>query len=279
MINDIALGFILYNPTTNSIDRILEAARSDYFVFLVLNSHLDKSILDQLKFYPNIYITGNESNAGLSGGLNSICEEAYLKKFKALLNFDQDSVFTHETLDFALKFFKTITTGNNEDMRSIVCTTFRDNSILNKKYNSISSFKLADFNVENVYFTINSGSMYFLEKFREFKWFDKKYFVDGVDYSFCISSIKNKFKITEIYNTPGLDHESEQGNQPVKLLNRQMTGRKYSFRRNTDFVRAHLMLLASSMQIRSLKPKIFLIRSMMLYTFHQFIFRIKPNPR
>ena len=73
----------------------------------------------------------------------------------------------------------------------------------------------------------------------KYEWFDKRYFVDGVDYSFCIKSKINKFKITEIYNTPGLDHESEQGNFPLKLHNKQISGRLYPVSRNIDFIKSH----------------------------------------
>jgi rhamnosyltransferase len=275
MNNNIALGFILFNPSTDIVKRIINAAKPETEVFIVLNSRLDDSLLSMLSSIESIHLIGNGSNVGLSMGLKSLCNEAYIKYYSALLYFDQDSIFTSETLDYVLKYYRCILDNDNEFTRSIVCTTFRDTTVLNRANNYISTAKISDFVVENVYFTINSGSLYFLDKFNKYVWFDKRFFVDGVDYSFCLRSRKNKFRITEIYNTPGLDHETDQGNLPVKFFGKQKSGRLYPFSRNIDFIKSHLMILFLSSSIKSIKPKIFIIKSICGYIYMQILFRIK----
>jgi rhamnosyltransferase len=275
MTDKIALGFILFNPTADSIKRIIYSARSGYEIFIYLNSKLEDKILADLNSVDSINIFGNNSNDGLAIGLSSICNAAYGKNYKALLNFDQDSIFTDETLRYAAKYFNLIQKNDNEFTQSIVCTTFRDRTSINMRYNHISTTKISEYLIENIFFSINSGSLYFLGKIKHYNWFDKSYFVDGVDYSFCITSKINKFKITEIYNTPGLDHETEQGNFPIRLLKKQVSGRLYPLGRNIDFIKSHCRLLLYSFRLRSFKPKVFIIRSLFLYLYIQILFRLK----
>lgn len=272
-----AIGFIIYNPTDESVNRIVGVAKAGYQIFLFLNSELKEDMYKKLASVKSIHFIGNNLNEGLATGLKSICTAAYENKFRTLLYFDQDSIFTSETLEFVVKYCQNIQLIEDEFVKSIVCTTFRDKTELSKRYNHISTFSIPDFTIENVYFSINSGSLYFLDKLSEYQWFDQSYFVDGVDYSFCIRSIRNNLKITEIYNTPGLDHETEQGNLPVKFFNRQVSGRMYPLRRNVDFIKSHLRILFSSFMIKSFKPKIFIIRSMCSYLLMQILFRFKPK--
>jgi rhamnosyltransferase len=283
MKDNIALGFILFNPSKDSVKRIVDTAITGYEIFVFLNSKLEDEALLKLKSVSSIHVFDYNSNQGLSTGLSSVCNAAFINKNKGLLYFDQDSIFTFDTLDYVKKYFSFIQNNGNDFTQSIVCTAFRDATNLNRRYNHITTIKISDFLIENVYFTINSGSLYFLEKFQNFEWFDKRYFVDGVDYSFCVRSLLNKFKITEIYNTPGLDHETEQGNMPVIFLSKQIKGRVYSISRNIDFLKSHLLVLLACFRLKSIKPKIFIIKSICAYIYIQVVLRIKVavpnNPR
>jgi rhamnosyltransferase len=275
MNDTLALGFILFNPSKDAVTRISDSARSGYEIFIFLNSPVKEEFINVLKSVESIHILSNGLNEGLARGLSSLCNAASLGKFRALLYFDQDSIFTLETLNYVEKYLNIIKTSDDSFIDSIVSTTFRDTTTLSRRYNHISTFQISGFQVENVYFTINSGSLYFLNKMDKYEWFDKRYFVDGVDYSFCIRSKINDFKITEIFNTPGLDHETEQGNLPVKFFNKEKSGRLYPFSRNIDFLKSHLMILWSTLKIRSIKPKIFILKSILSYLYTQLLFRLK----
>lgn len=273
MTNKLAIGFVLYNPHVFSIQRIIDCANLGHTIYLYINS-IQEDGLKLLTSHKSLNIFFGESNGGLSKGLMIICNAAYNSKFKALLYFDQDTVFEKITLDYISSYYDFILDRNDDFCKSIVCTTFRDLPYY-RRLNHISSHKYSEFIIENVYLTINSGSLYFLEKIRDYQWFDERYFVDGVDYSFCINSIKNKFKITEVYHTPGIDHEKEQGNLSVMFFHKQFIGRAYSFRRNIDFVQSHFKLLFSAFGLKSIKPQIFLIKSLSFYLFQQVLFRFK----
>jgi rhamnosyltransferase len=271
--NKIALGFVLYNPHIVSIQRIINSANYGYAIYVYINS-IHEDGLKSLTSHKSLNLIFGESNGGLSKGLTFICNAAYNSKFKALLYFDQDTVFENTTLDYISSYYDFILERNDDFCKSIVCTTFR-NLPYYRRLNHISSHKYSNFIIENVFFTINSGSLYFLEKIKDYQWFDERYFVDGVDYSFCINSIKNKLKITEVYHSPGIDHEKEQGNLSVMFFHKQLIGRVYPFRRNIDFVQAHVKLLFSAFCLKSIKPLIFIIKSLSFYLFQQVLFRIK----
>jgi len=270
---EIALGFVLYNPTSGSIQRIISTANRGYAIYVYINSIREEEF-NPLTFQKTICPISGDSNSGLANGLTVICKAARNSGFKALLYFDQDTVFENATLDYISSYYDIVLERNDDFCKSIVCTTFRDMPDY-RRLNHISSHKYPGFTIENVYFTINSGSLYFLEKFGDYEWFDKKYFVDGVDYSFCINSIKNKCRITEVYNTLGIDHEIEQGNWSVMVLHKRLTGRTYPFQRNISFVRAYTKLFFSAFGLKSVKPLVFLIKSLLFYLFQQALFRIK----
>jgi hypothetical protein len=116
--------------------------------------------------------------------------------------------------------------------------------------------------------------MYFLKNYNLFNWFDSKYFVDGVDYSFSLNVIINKFRNFSITNVPGLNHFEEQGDSNIYFLSKKITSRVYSFKRNYDFLRSHFLLFIKTFKVHSIKPKLFILKAFLGYLFSQFIFRV-----
>jgi len=266
----IPIGYILYNPSEKSIKRINSTAEEGYQVYLVINSNVETSFLDILKANKSIQILNFGENIGLSRGLKILTEKALLDGHKALLYFDQDTDYTSATLQYISTYFCFVRESTPDIYSTIACTTFRDTRSICKKYNYISTVKLGEYSLEKVFFTINSGSLYFLENTSVHSLFDEKFFIDGVDYVFCINAIKQKFDVTEIYSTPGLDHESEQGNLSFGKLN----GRIYSYSRIIDFLNSHIKILLYTFKIRSLKPKMFILKATISYLYCQLFFRL-----
>lgn len=269
-----SIGFILYNPSGISISRIINTTNSGYNIIVLLNSVLEECVISNLKSHKSIQLIEYKANEGLSKGLSLLCNAAYHNGSKAILYFDQDTIFSSDTLDFINGYYNCVRKIGDKFTESIICTTFRDSTIINKKFNHIATVKVFDYIIENVYFTINSGSLYFLENINSFDCFDNRYFVDGVDYSFCINSIRNNFIITEIFNTPGLDHKSEQNASVIKIFNKELSGRVDPFSRNYDFIKSHLKLLFKSFYLNSVGPQIFILRSIFIYIIVQILFRV-----
>ena len=272
MNNKFAIGFILYKPTNETIDRIIEFSNLGFTIFIYDNDF--SSSFENLFNDLNIKYYTKNKNVGLSIALHCLCLNAKLAGFHSLLYFDQDTFFNKKTILFINEYLESLLNTQYVSLNSVVCTTFRDLPLKHKTWNNLNAIILNNQTLHSVYFTINSGSMYMLDKFFNYNWFDHSYFVDGVDYAFCINSKKNNYLILEIYNVPGLDHDLEQGNDFIKLFGKTYRGRPYNFKRNLDFVGAHLKLILKSFSLFSPKATLLLFKSITYYLITQLIFKI-----
>ena len=263
------IGIVLYQPTKTSIARIRQIALSGYTIILFDNSFIE---INDFQNFNNIIYFHSTDNVGLSGGIDFIAKKANDLKYYSLLNFDQDTIFTTKTLLFIeeviSKYIVSERLGSN-----LITVGFRD---FNKTgTNQIISYQNLLYNSSEVDFTINSGSLYLLKFYNNFKWFDKKYFVDGLDYSFCLQSNKHGYKIIECYATPDLNHRTEQDDTILKIFNLKIRGRKYLFKRNKDFIYSHIKLLIQSIVNIQTRHFIFLFKSLMIYCITQSLFYFK----
>ncbi len=265
------LAFVLYNPSQNSINRIIDFANKGCIIYVYDNSSSTNEELSKTK---NISYFSNNINHGLSYSLKFLCEIVSKNSFKKLLFFDQDTIFTQETLNYIEEFANFMSHENKTLFNSIASVNFRDSTVTNDKYNLIETIHIDNYTLQYVYFNINSGTMYFLEDFNSFNWFDNQYFVDGVDYAFSLNTLINKFKNVSITNVPGLNHFDEQGDSTLIFCNKKFTSRVYPLNRNLDFIYSHLRLFIKTFKINSIKPKIFILKAIIGYTITQCIFRL-----
>lgn len=265
------IGIVLYNPSESSVNRIKYFADRgiEFYIFDNSENSFERNDLTEksIKYYRN------GKNSGLSYSINFLCKEAILNGSEALLFFDQDTVFTQATLNYVDRFFKFKITSNFPILREVVSANFRDIELKSNKSNVIDSFQVGEYSLYAIYYSINSGTLYFLEKFNEFKWFDEEFFVDGVDYSFSLNTMINGYKNIAIANVPGLDHSEEQDMSYVTFFRKKRSFRVYSFRRNVDFLKSHFRLLFKSFKVNGLKSKIFIIKAMLLYISSQLVNR------
>ena len=265
------LAIILYNPSLSSINRILNFVDLGVKFYVFDNSEKkNEALLNQngIKYYSDEY------NYGLSFSLNFLCNKIKQDKFDSFLFFDQDTIFTIQTLEFVQNFVDFKYYINDSILNSALAVNFRDNSVLNSPLNIINTWFLNSYSINEVFFNINSGTMYFLKNYYLFNWFDNKYFVDGVDYSFSLDVIINKFRNFSITNVPGLNHFEEQGDSSIFILGKKITSRVYSFKRNYDFLRSHFFLIIKTFKVPSVKPKLFILKAFLGYLFAQIIFRV-----
>jgi rhamnosyltransferase len=265
------IAVVLYNPTANSINRILYYSDLGIQYFVFDNSNIKCNLLSNIK---NITYYYNNKNYGLSYSLRFLSQNIKNNNFDNFLFFDQDTIYTIETLKYIDEFVKYKNTNDNHFINSILSVNFRDNYTKSNYLNTIDTINLDNYLMTEVFFTINSGSLFFLKHYNSFKWFDDIYFVDGVDYSFSLNVIINDFKNITIYNVPGLNHSSEQEDSTINIFGKRITSRVYPINRNYDFLRSHLFLLFKTISIKSVKPKLFLIKEIFNYIILQFIFRL-----
>lgn len=268
MNQNFAIGIVLYQPTRQIIERIKEVSKTEYKFIIFDNSNYINQEINNLQ---NIFYFHSSVNIGLSGGIDYIINIAIKQDYPTLLNFDQDTFFTINTLNFIKSVYTEYITKNKLP-NNLIAIGFRDYTNPRKYTSEGNRINKNFFDVD---FTINSGSLYLLDHYHKFVWFRRDFFVDGLDYYFCIQANKNGYCIMEHYETPDLNHTIEQGDSNLKIFKFIIKGRKYSLKRNFDFLKSHLKLLW--LTIINLQPKhfSFIIKSLVFYLTTQILFNNK----
>jgi len=227
----IALGFVVFNPASSLLERMELALSADWELFIYDNSPSDPTVRSFCAGRKNCHYFTSGKNVGLGYGMSVVSAQAYYNGHEALLFFDQDTNFTLTTLEFIKKFHE-IHASMADSYSSVV---------FNAKTRANEAESL-EFVCQDVLLSINSGSLYFLENVRKLGWFDESFFVDCVDYEFCLRSRLAKLKTGACLNTPGYDHESEQDDSTYHVFGRTRRLRKYSRSRVVGTTKASLRL-------------------------------------
>ncbi len=262
MSRKIAIGVVTYNPAGNLISRLSLALASGFVLYIFDNSPEDGIVRNFCANGQNCRYSTCGKNVGLGVGISAVCAQAYYDSFPALIFFDQDTVFNRETLDFIEDFFVS-NAGIASDYSAIV-------------FNSKDSGKCAgrDFAFKDVLLARSSGCLFFLENLKKLNWHNETYFVDCVDYEFCLNSRNNNFKIGECSTAPCFDHESEQPDVKYMVFGKERLLRRYSAKRIIDSTSAGAKLLITSIVTGNVIFSAAIIRSMAIYFYGQFAVRI-----
>jgi len=258
----IAIGFIVYNPSSNVIHRLQETLSLGFAVYIFDNSP-EKSILrDFIKNKGKIKYTTNGKNLGLGIGLSTVCAQAYYDDYPALVFFDQDTSFSTETLIAIEEYY----INNQRLVSNYSSVVFNARNIEQKNNEFVNCF-------EDVLLSRNSGSMFFLENLKKMNWHNEKYFVDGVDYEFCLKSLLNNFRIGEYSCTPGFDHTVEQGDKKCELFGKTYSMRAYSWNRIVDTANSSVKLIFRSVLHGKIQFSLRITRLLSIYIVTQLLVR------
>ena len=262
MSRNIAIGIVTYNPGENLISRLSLAIESGFVPYIFDNSPENRIIRNFCAHGQNCRYSTCGKNVGLGVGISAVCAQAYYDSFPALIFFDQDTVFNRETLDFIEDFYVS-NARIASDYSAIV-------------FNSKDSGDKAgrDFAFKDVLLARSSGCLFFLENLKKLNWHNEKYFVDGVDYEFCLKSRNNNFKIGECSTAPGFDHESEQPDVKYRIFGKERLLRRYSAKRILDSTFAGAKLMIKSVVTGNVIFSVAIIRSMAIYFYGQFAVRL-----
>jgi rhamnosyltransferase len=202
-------------------------------------------------------------NVGLGLGMASVCAQAYYDGHSALLFFDQDTIFKSDTLSFIEEFYI-----NRPDLS----TKYSAITFNAKKFQSLTNIDSQ--HIKNVLLVINSGSLFFLGNLKKLNWHNEKYFVDCVDYEFCLNSKISGFEIGGFSFTPGFDHSSEQDDTSYQVFGRTYSMRAYSITRIYDTCSASLKLMLKSIATAQIKFFFVIFRLLAIYIATQLFVRI-----
>jgi len=266
----IAIGVVTYMPGKALTFRLQCAIDSGFSVYVFDNSPENELIRKFCKSFKSDdvrYITCGK-NVGLGFGISSVCAQAYYDSYPALIFFDQDTVFDYNTLSFIEKFY---------DQNSSIASNYSAVLFNSKNYASDGGENQLIF--KDILMAINSGCLFFLENLKKINWMNERYFVDCVDYEFCLNSSNNNFKIGECSSTPGFDHESEQDDDKYSIFGKIYVLRAYSITRVLDAVSASIRLIITSIVTRNIPYTLEISRLLAGYLFYQFIARLFSNSK
>ena len=260
----LAVGLVLYKPTELLVERIIAAHDQGYQIFVFDNSPEDGMVREALYGLSTTRYHTMGSNLGLGCGLASICASAFYEGHNALVFFDQDTVFTERTLEFVSGFLE-------ERGPSVRAT---HSAIAFKSPGPKGEREDSQYSLNDVRLAISSGSLFFLENLRRVNWHNTKYFVDCVDYEFCLRSARYGLKVAECFGAPGFDHRSEQADTEFVVFGRSVFIRRYSRVRVRGTIAGSLRLMGVS--LLSLRLGYFreLLRFLCSYTLRQMAARL-----
>jgi rhamnosyltransferase len=248
-----AIGLVIYHPQESLFKRVDRMIELGFKVYVFDNSPDDDKYSLAVKSDPNIcYMTAGK-NIGIGYSLSTLCATAHSQGFHKLLFLDQDTALSAKTLDFIESFSQSVP---NEIQQQYAVLVFNGNPAPHHK---ITDVRLA----------ISSGSLFNLSVLRKIGWHNEKYFVDCVDYEFCVRARRLGFKIGLIQNTPDLDHITEQPDQAINIFGKQLLVRRYSSIRIKDAMGAYLRLIVGGLMKNSPIDTYSLTKSMGLYIFGQ----------
>jgi hypothetical protein len=254
-----AVGFVIYKPDYELIDRIKYIIDAGIPIFIFDNS-------PENSFFRNIPLNNGliryftmGSNVGLGQALKLLCATAYVNGFEKILYFDQDTKFNLSTLEFIDTYSKKFNASSHESYAAVVFSA-----------NDSNNYR----NLINVNLAISSGSLFILSNLDKIGWHNHNFFVDCVDYEFCIRARRFGYKIGLISNTPGFDHISGQPDTLLNLFNYKILVRNYSSARIKDSLLSYLKLLTSTLFRFELKNFCLLLKSLFIYILGQFLSRL-----
>lgn len=233
MKRSIALGFVIYNPEESFSSRVRMAVAAGFDIYIFDNTP-DRRILEELMGSSGKikYVTCG-MNHGLGLGIQTVCAQAFYDKHAALVFFDQDSVFDVSTLDFIERFYL-----EHPELK------ITHSAVV---FNAIGRSEESGSCLKDVPLAINSGSLFYLGNLKNLGWHNDSYFVDGVDYEFCLRSTLSSLKVAEYSCTPGFDHATEQPDQQYRFLGKIYAMRAYAFSRIQDVTVSSFRLIFSGL--------------------------------
>lgn len=253
------IGLVIYYPKKNLFKRVEEITQLGYIVYIFDNSPDEERYTGSLKKKSNIFYLTAGTNVGISYALSTICATARAHGHHRLLFLDQDTGISSNTLEFVSNQLQTEMPLTQSKYAALVF----DGTTAKKKC------------VEDITFAISSGSLFCLHILKQIGWHNLQYFVDCVDYEFCLRAKRNGFRIGKIRNTPDFDHVSEQPDRIVKILGKSFLVRKYSTKRIRDSVKAYSRLIFGEVKRGNVKNGIDLVRSFTISAVGQILSRIK----
>lgn len=233
----IAFFSVLYNPSANAVANIRRSIESGFTPYVYIN-RADDGILRELRSLP-VFTLGTNENVGLGPAFHHFEKLAIDRHIPYFIYFDQDTVVEESAWARIGKTF--LQEFDNPGIGLLYYTA-------NRKLPS--SPKVA----------ISSGCLFSLDVIRRTGEHDPTYFVEGVDYEFCLRLREEGLRIQTVF-IDGIDHLSLQDGITRNIAGIDFKLRYYGLERLRDFNKSHGKLILRSIRARDYTMAKFFIES------------------
>lgn len=200
---------VIYNPDEKVYDNIktyIDLVDKLYVVDNTVQPNFDLNVFDENKVVYNAF----GENKGLATALNWGMDKAIIDGYKWIITMDQDSSFQN---DIVAIFRKSIENMNTQNV-AILCPQYDTDRL--KIENRIDNQK--------VYWSMQSACAFNLDIFKKIGKFEEKYFIDCIDYEYCLRCHKFNYDVVRC-NEAVLKHSPAQ----TKVKNLGIKKLKYGY--------------------------------------------------
>lgn len=225
----VAAAIISYHPPEVLAGRLQLLREAGMHVYLWENSQTPAAAEQNA----HELLNKGQANAGLGPSLSTLLEHARQAGFEKLLYFDQDTAFTAESLRFIADFLEA---GHYTPEFAAIRFAEEAHSLAGKARPQPQRLLLS------------SGMLFQLSATVRH---DPSFFVEGVDYQYCLDAAVKGYKLG-LVGCDGILHESVQPEELYTAGLFKKAYRPYPTRRNLEMTKAYLRLLGRA--IRHGKP-------------------------
>lgn len=179
-------GIVTYNPNLHRFKENIESINNQVSNIVVFDNGSNNfdDINRMVQYYKKIVLIHSSKNKGLGYALNQICMKAFDEKVDWILLLDQDSVSDSMCIEIFSEYFSL-------KQAAILCPVMFDS-----RRRVCTPVKLEGYT--EVDECIQSGAVYNVSILKEMNFFDEWYFIDYIDYDYCISVRRKGYKIYQI---------------------------------------------------------------------------------
>ncbi len=192
----IAAVVVVYNPEIEQLKRNIESYAS-YVNEVIAVDNSDYNIDYNSFNIEKIVWMKQHENYGIGKALNVGVNKAIEDGCDYVLTMDQDSKFSNNLIDEYLKYV-------NESIAIL-----SPNYIIDRKKNKQYKEK-----TNTMYWTMTSGSLLSIKAYKKIGNFKEEFFIDAVDYEYCLRARANGYKIIQVnsaylLHNPGITKEKK----------------------------------------------------------------------
>lgn len=239
---------VLYHPEVNAFNNIQNSMLYGFIPVVYLN-HAKQEFVDRLMAL-DVVVLGRNSNDGLGKAFSVFEDYLIEKKISHYIYFDQDTVVLDSAWEFIMMSYKKMFLEPNVGM------LFYGNN--KSTYSDI---------------VVSSGSLFSTDIVKKIGNHNDAYFVEGVDYDFCLRLKICNYKIRNIY-IEAIDHCALQEKNIIKIFNYYYAFRVYGNSRLCDFNRSHIRLFVDSINAGQYSMALIFIKSFTLFNVRESFSRI-----